>query len=209
MTPKEKLIMEDKNMGKVLVYLDNSNIFINAQEYSARKNGFLISQDPRCRIDMGKLFALAQSDRMILEGRLYGSEPPALDTVWDSIRKHQINVSVSPRSTWNNKEKEIDTNLTADAVEDIIQYQKYADHENSAVVILSGDKDMLSAVRKAKKFNWKIEIWSFGKAICNGFVNDKQIKTFYIDDDKYFDEISFYAIGFHGRIPRDRSFVLR
>lgn len=68
---------------------------------------------------------------------------------------------------------------------------------------------MLSAVRKAKSYNWNIEIWSFKKAICNDFVNDKQIKTFYIDNDEYFDRISFYAIAHRGRIPRDRSFVIR
>lgn len=202
--------MEDKEIGKVLVYLDNCNIFINAQEFSAKKKGFLtsISQDPRCRVDMGKLFALAQNNRDILHARLYGSEPPALDTVWKSIRKNHIQVSVSARSSWNDREKEIDTNLTADAVEDIISYKEFADHKNSAVVIFSGDKDMLSTVRKAKKYNWNIEIWSFKKAICSDFVNDKQIKTFYIDNDEYFDKISFWAIAHRGRIPRDRAFVI-
>lgn len=134
--------MEDKDIGKVLVYLDNSNIFINAQECSAKKKGFVITQDPRCRVDMGKLFALAQNNRIVLQARLYGSEPPALDTVWDSIRKKHIHVSVSARSSWNDREKEIDTNLTADAVEDIIMYKRFADHNNSAIVIFSGDKDV-------------------------------------------------------------------
>lgn len=133
-------MLKDNQIGKVPVYLDNSNIFINAQEYSAKKKGFLISQDPRCRTDMGKLFAFAQNGRTVLQARLYGSEPPALDTVLDTIRKKQIQVNVSPRSTWNDREKEIDTNLTADAIEDILTYKEYATHENSAVIIFSDDK---------------------------------------------------------------------
>lgn len=200
--------MEDKCTGKVLVYLDNSNIFINAQEFSARKYGLLVAQDPRCRVDMGKLFSFAQNGRIVLQARLYGSEPPALDTVWDSIRKKQIEVSVSPRSIWNDREKQIDTNLTADAVEDIINYKEYASHKDSAVIIFSGDKDMVSTVRKAKHYKWNVEIWSFRKSICNDFVADKGIKTFYIDDDEFFDNISFYATVHRGRIPRERSFVI-
>lgn len=201
--------MEDQEKGKVLVYMDNSNIFINAQECSAMKKNFLVPQDPRCRIEIGKLFGIARKGRCVLQARLYGSEPPALDSVWDSIRKKHIKVSVSARSSWNDREKEIDTNLTADAVEDIITYKKYAGHTDSAVLIFSGDKDMSSTIRKAKQYKWNIEIWSFKKAICNEFVQDKQIQTFFIDNDEYFEKVSFYAVEHRGRIPRDRSFVIR
>ncbi|KAJ6619122.1 hypothetical protein Bhyg_17250, partial [Pseudolycoriella hygida] len=164
---------------------------------------------PRCRIEIGKLFNIARKDRLVLQARLYGSEPPALDSVWGAIRKKDIEVSVSARSSWNDREKEIDTKLTADAVDDIITYKKYASHSDSAVVIFSGDKDMSSTIRKAKQYKWNIEIWSFKKAICNEFVQDKQIQTFFIDNDDYFENVSFIVVEHRGRIPRDRSFVIR
>lgn len=201
--------MEDKDKGKVLIYIDNSNIFINAQEYSALKQHFLVPQDPRCRIEVGELFHIARKGRYVLKARLYGSEPPALDSVWGAIREKNIEVNVSPRSSWNDREKEIDTRLTADAVDDIITYKKYAGHTDSAVVIFSGDKDMSSTIRKAKQYKWNIEIWSFKRAICNEFVQDKQIQTFFIDNEEYFEKVSFFAVGHRGRIPRDRSFVIR
>src|SRR5437870_4810801 len=108
----------------VIVYFDNSNMFINAQEFAAQN--FLVPFDTRCRLDMGKLLNLARRGRTVLRASLYGSEPPALDTVWEGIRNKYIEVRIFPRSSWDNREKEIDTSLTADAVEALIELKQEA-----------------------------------------------------------------------------------
>lgn len=65
----------------VLLYIDHSNIFESARKYSAKQKGYLNGLiDVACRIDVGKLVSKAVGNRKLLFGKLYGSEPPALDT---------------------------------------------------------------------------------------------------------------------------------
>lgn len=89
----EKLDEDIINNGKVMVYIDNSNIFISTQKYSARKKKILNGMwDNNCRIDVGKLVNEGRQGRDIIHGKLYGSEPPVLDTVWRAIREKKIQV---------------------------------------------------------------------------------------------------------------------
>lgn len=67
--------------ANILLYIDNSNVFESAKKYSGHKKGFINeTPDFLCRIDIGKLIAKAVGPRGVLVGKLYGSEPPALDT---------------------------------------------------------------------------------------------------------------------------------
>lgn len=102
----------------------------------------------RARVGVGVLLDLARNHRRLIRGKLYGSEPPALDTVWKAIRSKKIEVSHSKRSTWSSREKTTDTELTANAVEDIIENKGEAT-SNSAVVLFTGDKDMLPVLQAA------------------------------------------------------------
>src|SRR5690349_10436246 len=121
----------------VIVYLDNSNMFINAGQYAAQKYKFRVPSDVRCRVDLGKLVDLACDGRKALRAKLYGSEPPALDTVWKAIRSKSIEVDHFRRSTWNNREKETDAALTADAVDDLSELKGEAGPYR-ALILFSG-----------------------------------------------------------------------
>lgn len=77
----------------VAVFFDNSNLFWEGQKASQRRL-LLRTQDVRFRIDMGALAELAIANRPVFVKRLYGSEPPALDSVWQSFRGDNIRVKV-------------------------------------------------------------------------------------------------------------------
>lgn len=195
------------------MYIDNSNIFINAQQHAATMNKLQVLADMRCRIDVGKLVTLACKGRNALCTKLYGSEPSALDTVWSAIRNKSIEVILSKRSEWNNREKEIDTSLTADAVEDLIELKNKAG-PNRAMILFSGDKDMLPALKKALKHGWFVEIWSFEAALSNGI---QKFEKSYKDSVKiHLIEDCFKNVTYTGtrwdpkrvRIPADRTMVL-
>lgn len=65
----------------VILYIDNSNVFESAKKYSARKKHFIKGiPDVNCRIDIGKMVAKAVGNRNVLCGKLFGSEPPSLET---------------------------------------------------------------------------------------------------------------------------------
>lgn len=69
------------SVPNVLLYIDNSNIFESAKKHSGHKKGYRNGiPDVACRIDIGKLISKAVGHRRLLFGKLYGSEPPALDT---------------------------------------------------------------------------------------------------------------------------------
>lgn len=88
-------MMDEAIYGKVMVYIDNSNIFISTKKHSGIKKKFLNGLwDNNCRIDVGKLVNEGRRGRDIILGKLYGSEPPALDTVWHAIREQKIQVNV-------------------------------------------------------------------------------------------------------------------
>ncbi|KAJ3144027.1 hypothetical protein HDU89_000953 [Geranomyces variabilis] len=197
----------------VIVYLDNSNVFISAQQHAAKKYKFVVPDDWRCRIDQGKLVRLACSGRTPLRAKLYGSEPPALDTVWKSIRSKFIEVDHFKRSTWNNREKQVDGTLIADAVEDMAELKHTAGPER-AVIVFSGDEDMLPVFHKARKHKWATEIWSFRLALANKLLAFQKeypsdVNINYIDD--YFEQVSFTNSRWNDtriRIPADRTMVL-
>ncbi len=92
-TPVNNFNDEQNN---VLLYIDNSNIFESARKHSARKKGYLSGViDVACRIDIGKLLTKALGNRVLLFGKLYGSEPPALDsgkTFYTNINYFKIEI---------------------------------------------------------------------------------------------------------------------
>ncbi|CAG7827315.1 unnamed protein product [Allacma fusca] len=195
--------------GFCILYIDNSNIFINAQKHSASEKNFLDKiQDFRCRINIGKLKEIACKDKKLVKGDLYGSEPPPVDKVWRSIRNKEIKVHTSKKS-FGMKEKETDTRIAADATEDLIELKSIGTPRT--FIIFSGDRDMLPVVEKAQKHGWHVHVWSFKIALSkSGILREanlnKCVKIFYIDD--YFKELCFYENEWKIAIPRERSLVL-
>ena len=196
---------------KVLLYIDNSNIFINTQEFSAWKKKFPKGvKDSTCRIDIGKLVKRACDKRVLLHGKLYGSEPPALDTVWKAIREKKIEVYHSERSTWNSREKQTDTNFVAAATEALIVLQKEAGDDRT-IILFTGDKDMMPVVYTALRWKWHVEIWAYKSSMSAKFKEEanKSPKVTIVFLDDYFEEMTFAEYIWGGNIPIERSFVLR
>ena len=195
---------------KVILYIDNSNIFINAQKHSALKRKFLkCVQDRTCRIDVGALTRIANNNRLIIHGKLYGSEPPALDSVWRAIRERKIEVHRSEKSAWNLREKRVDTELVAAAIDDINELKEEAG-DYRTIILFTGDEDMIPVVHRALKHKWKVEVWSFKVALKSKYYEitkqSDNVKIFFIDD--FFDKFTFQQLYFNGPIP-GKSIVLR
>lgn len=200
-------VSENENVA--LVFIDNSNIFINTQQHSARIKEYLPNVQDSCRrIDYRKLLNVACEGKILLAGKLYGSEPPPLKKVWDAIRRSEIEVHTSKKS-FLSKEKATDTALIADAVELIIEL-KNADLDQH-FILFSGDRDMLPVVLKAIRHGWNVQVWAYRNSIAKDFEREKRksdkIEIFYMDD--YFDAVTFSEPYLDDqKIPRERSLVL-
>ncbi|MBD3350435.1 MAG: NYN domain-containing protein [Candidatus Lokiarchaeota archaeon] len=151
--------------NRIVIIVDNSNIFIEGQKYSAKVKGAARHegdmhdpQDPSWRIDFGKLLELVANGRIVSHAILVGSRPPTNDSVWHAAEEHGFQVTVHERST-SNKEKAVDTELVAQGTEIVCTSNK-----PQYIAILSGDRDFIPLVNVAQKRGWSVEMWAFKNA---------------------------------------------
>ena len=87
---------------KAYIFIDNSNVFIQAKKTVAELEDagtwdeqHSVRQLNNCRVDYGCLVRTLLRDRQLgASPVLIGSRPPANDTLWDSMRKQGIDVTV-------------------------------------------------------------------------------------------------------------------
>jgi len=164
---------ESSNSGardQCVVFIDDSNIFIEAQKYYARYLKLRVKQDPRCRLDIGKLIDLAVHGRKVCYGKLYGSEPPALDTVWNKLREQGLEVDAYPKS-FTGKEKKVDTALSTEMTEYAIINRSEA--HKPTIIIIAGDRDYCPPVEKSLSYGWKVELVAFERSIAKEIADIK------------------------------------
>lgn len=149
-------------MGNFL-YVDNSNVWIEGMHVAAVVSGaapdIWAAQQYRItvpyRIDFGRLFEFAGGERHeVARAVLYGSRPPANDSLWDAAKRKGFEVVVHDRSLAN-KEKKIDTQITADMMEDSYERMKPRQDE---ITIVAGDKDYVPPIEKLRKRGFTVDV---------------------------------------------------
>jgi uncharacterized LabA/DUF88 family protein len=148
-----------------LILVDNSNVFIEGQKFSARHKGIFRTaidtrdpQDPSWRIDFGRLLTFLAEGRPITAAILVGSRPPKNDSVWAAAEANGFNVIVHDRS-YSGQEKAVDTEIVARGTEIICDQS-----QPGIVVLASGDRDFIPLVHVAQRRNWTVEMCSFSNA---------------------------------------------
>jgi uncharacterized LabA/DUF88 family protein len=149
------------------LYVDNSNVWIEGMHVSATAQGkapdiwaalnYRIC-DYDWKIDFGKLYEFAggQSSEV---GRavLYGSRPPANDSLWSIAKRKGFEVVVHDRNVAN-KGKKVDANIVTDIVADSYELMKPGEDE---VALVAGDADYVPMIEKlrARGFNFHVVFW--------------------------------------------------
>ncbi len=196
--------------GNVFIYIDNSNLWIQGQRTYAEKHKQDADRDPRWRFDAGILkdVLLTESGLSAREAtfkpkiRLYGSTPPVVDSVWKAIESHDIKVRTFARSSWTRREKEVDAELIADSVEEASE--AYYTAIPAVFIIVSGDRDLRSAVVRIAKKGFPVHIWSWKNGLANSFtredkdINPSLFRVHYLDP--YLETVGFSQTTF--RIDR-------
>lgn len=114
-----------------LFFIDDSNIWIEAQKFAAKANTHMpkltdSDQDPRLRIDIGRLVttllrvnggtdASGRSNKHRIQSTsfYYGSKPPPSDSVWEAMEKNHFETKIYDRAA-SGREKEVDGSMGAD-----------------------------------------------------------------------------------------------
>jgi uncharacterized LabA/DUF88 family protein len=163
------------------LYVDNSNVAIEGKHVSAVAKGLATNiweaqdkhiNDHEFMIDFGQLLAFAGGDQKDI-GRavLYGSRPPANDSLWEMARKKGFEVVTYDRNA-QNKEKKIDTKIASDIIEDLYTRVKPGDE----MTLVAGDRDYVPVAEKvmAKGVRFDVVFWDHaGKELregCSKFV---------------------------------------
>ncbi|TPX07077.1 uncharacterized protein E0L32_010972 [Thyridium curvatum] len=173
--------MNNETTETCMFFIDDSNIWIEAQKFAASGNSHMpkltdSDRDPRLRIDVGKLIDTLRKDRVQGRSFLYGSRPPPNDSVWKAYEKFRFQTKIYDRSQ-GGKEKEVDnsmaTDLSSEATELSIRAEydpKVMKQKNETVfVAITGDRDMLPAIKKVLKHEIRVELWAWRSGISKDY----------------------------------------
>lgn len=149
---------------KSYTYIDNSNVFIEAQRVSAIKEGMAVDLEDAIarrvfnfsyKLDYGKLYEYFCGEGGIEVGcaKLWGSPPPS-DSFWKMVEKMGFEVVTYERSLAG-KEKKVDVAIAHAITKDA--YTKI-DKTSSEIVLVAGDKDYVPVIEDLKKEGYKVTV---------------------------------------------------
>lgn len=184
-------------------------MWIEAKKLAALKSKLKCVEDPRLRLDIGKVTDVVAMGRDVAWGTLYGSEPPPIDTVWRKIRDRGWKVITTKRNPFTRKEKQVDHQMVAD-ITALVSDRSVA---KGKVVMVSGDADMIPAVNESLKMKWSIEIWMWESSISNSLKKmaeeNPQLMNISKLDSKL-EAVTFTNFKFGEKeIPKSRSAIIK
>lgn len=154
---------------KSFIFVDDSNVFIEGRKAVAVLRSSEV-EGKRYRLDFGNLFrALTPpggSSFFIEDGehypRLYGSEPPRLDSLWDRLEEMGVSVTIFKKNFFG-KEKAVGTSIVSDGTDLVSHVGGSPDRE---LVLVGGDRDIVPLLAKAEKYNWhsRVVFWRHAAA---------------------------------------------
>ena len=147
------------------IYVDNSNLFIEGRRVSAVKKGMAKNiieamnndiLDKSYNINFGRLyeFLTGKDDKSVAKAFLFGSRPPPNDSIWQYATRAGFELILEDRNSAN-KEKKIDTGLTAKLVK---HAYKNMDPKRDTAIVVAGDGDFVPAIRELHEDLFKIEV---------------------------------------------------
>ena len=148
---------------KCYIFLDDSNLWVTGQKALGKK---LLDADidSRFRVDLGKFLHLVTKGGVMSKAFLYGSVPPAIDTVWNAAREKKFKVNVFRRSE-SGKTKEVHGAMARDMMNTL----HYESKENATYVVVTGDRDLKPIIEEVLSNGILVELWSWEDAMAREF----------------------------------------
>ena len=163
-------------MDNCFVFVDDSNLWIAGKKAQAQKLKLQDAEkDPRFRVDLGRLLDVVAGERTIVEAHLFGSKPPPNDSVWIAAMQKNFKVQIFERAggVEYGREKEVDNAMTVAITEWATRFtydqdlQSQIERDSVAFVVVTGDRDMNPAVRKATiERQIRVELWAWKDSIA-------------------------------------------
>jgi hypothetical protein len=181
--------------AKVIIFWDNSNIFIPMKSVANHRDGPMAQNQVRTQFD--NLLNLARAGRPVIRTLCVGSVPPELDAVWVKLRAAGVQVELYERGADSGKEQGVDQCLQ------VHMLRALADITPPGVaVLLTGDGagywegvGYHADLERLHRAGWGIEVLSWDGA-CNRKLKEwAKASGAYIPLDNYYDSITFLQGG--------------
>ena len=172
-------------MNGLHLFIDNSNIFIEAQRVAREKYFFDDELVVRVRISYGGLLEKVRNGRTLMETVLVGSRPPQNDLLWDKLKKLGVTPRIFDRNIFSGKEKGVDAELS-NSIRDTLEDNK----EPGTIAIIAGDRDYVPTLQRCLKKGWNVELYFWSQASAE---LKKMEGINFINLDDFFHEITFKA----------------
>lgn len=133
------------------IFCDNSNVFLEGQWAAGRADGRR-GPNSEFRIDYGQLITVCADGRPVTQANLYGSVPPANDSLWNAIRAQGWKVKTMERNAAG-KEEGLDIEIALDmndVARDVVP--------PGTMILVAGDGDYQTLIPRLQQRGWKIEL---------------------------------------------------
>ena len=195
-------------MKKVFIYLDNSNIFISAQETAAEREGE--SARSRVRIHFRNLLALAHAGRPIERAIAVGSIPPELRQMWNRLENEDVEVQLLERGALHGSEQGVDQVLQTIMLRDTVDYNGVP----GIAVLLTGDGSGFvdgvgfhADIERMHGRGWDIEVLSWRHS-CNRRMREwAEENGKFIALDDFYNSITFLEGAWPGQPVADPRYA--
>ena len=195
-------------MKKVFIYLDNSNIFISAQEAAAEREGEAARS--RVRIHFRNLLALAHAGRPIERAIAVGSIPPELCQMWNRLENEDVEVQLLERGALQGSEQGVDQVLQTIMLRDTVDYNGVP----GIAVLLTGDGSGFvdgvgfhADIERMHGRGWDIEVLSWRHS-CNRRMREwAEENGKFIALDDFYNSITFLEGAWPGQPVADPRYA--
>ncbi len=162
-----------------LIYIDNSNLWIEGQRVAAVRNGLVPDihsaiqnriVDTSFRVNLGNLKSFTGGNQ-VKSAVVFGSRPPASDDLWKVMQRLNMEPVIVDRSIYTNKEKKVDTGLVARMTKEAY---KLADPTTDTIVLVAGDSDYVPCVQELVDDGFRVEVmfWDHASGELKGVASE-------------------------------------
>lgn len=177
----------------VFLYVDNSNVFIEAQRLAPLRNGGDPSLRYRVRIDYDALVRLCCADRPLYRALVAGSVPPELENLWRRLENRGVQVHMFKRAAGTGEQQVPDLYIMSAMWRDALKHRP-----PGIAVLVTGDgagfendEGMGAALRDMHDRGWKVEVLSWAHCVNRHMREWAQKNGKFLALDDFYESVTF------------------
>ncbi|KAF4446022.1 hypothetical protein FALBO_17120 [Fusarium albosuccineum] len=157
----------------VNIYIDHSNFWIQGRETYAKEHNIQPTWLSNWVFDIRNVRKILTEHSGLskkehdynVKVNIYGSSCASMGSFWKNSGDENVNIKTFDRCPRSGREKEVDTNIVADSVEDVTD----ASHRKtpSEFILVSGDRDFQCTAWKIIKRGYHVHLWSWRSALSS------------------------------------------